>query len=252
MKFRRRRLLLKRGPLPLRYVLLLTFVFFILSTTVGLWIINEELEPTLMSIAKSESINIATLVINNAIDQQFEQAESKDLFRSIPNTEGSNNIQFDTENILRKQTEIVDLIHKNIKEVEDGNVAALESKTDVHLEKDPKEEHDGVAYSVPLGRVTDNTLLANLGPDIPIEFSAIGAVQSDVKTKVVEFGINGGVIEVYIEVKVEIEVIIPLASDITTVTRNIPIGMGVFRGDVPQFFNGSGNSTPSIQLPKSE
>ena len=218
----------------------------------GLWIINEELEPTLMSIAKSESINLATLVINDAIDQQFEQAESKDLFRSIPNTEGSNNIQFDTENILRKQTEIVSLIHKNIKAVEQGNVAVLESETDVHLEKDQTRESNGVAYSVPLGRVTDNTLLSNLGPEIPIEFSAIGAVRSDVKTKVVEFGINGGVIEVYIEVKVEIEVIIPLATDTTTVTRNIPIGMGVFRGDVPQFFNGSGNSAPSIQLPKSE
>ena len=205
-----------------------------------------------MSIAKSESINLATLVINDAIDKQFEQAESKDLFRSIPNTEGSNNIQFDTENILRKQTEIVTLIHKNIKEVEQGNVAVLESETDVHLKRDQTKKSDGVAYSVPLGRVTDNTLLSNLGPEIPIEFSAIGAVQSDVKTKVVEFGINGGVIEVYIEVKVEIEVIIPLATDITTVTRNIPIGMGVFRGDVPQFFNGSGNSAPSIQLPKSE
>ena len=68
----------------------------------------------------------------------------------------------------------------------------------------------------------------------------------------VEFGINGGVIEVYIEVKVDMEVIIPLATDVITVTRDIPIGMGVFRGDVPQFFNGSGNSAPSIQLPKSE
>ena len=37
-------------------------------------------------------------------------------------------------------------------------------------------EPNGVAYSVPLGRVTDNTLLSNLGPDIPIEFSAIGDV----------------------------------------------------------------------------
>ena len=129
-----------------------------------------------MSIAKSESINLATLVINDAIDQQFEQAESKDLFRSIPNTEGSNNIQFDTENILQKQTEIVTLIHKNIKEVEQGNVAVLESETDVHLKRDQTKESDGVAYSVPLGRVTDNTLLSNLGPEIPIEFSAIGDV----------------------------------------------------------------------------
>ena len=30
-----------------------------------------------MSVAKSETINLATLVINDAIDQQIEQAESK-------------------------------------------------------------------------------------------------------------------------------------------------------------------------------
>ena len=205
-----------------------------------------------MSVAKSETINLATLVINDAIDQQIEQAESEDLFRSIPNTEGSNNIQFDTDKINKKQTEIVALIQKNIKEVEEGNTSVLESYSDVQIESGKTKKTDRVSYSVPLGRVTDNILLANFGPDIPIEFSAIGDVQSDVKTKVVEFGINGGVIEVYIEVKVNIEIIIPLATDTTTVTRNIPIGMGVFRGDVPQFFNGSGNSAPSIQLPKSE
>ena len=34
----------------------------------------------------------------------------------------------------------------------------------------------------------------------PLNFQRLGHVESDVKTKVVEFGINGGVIEVYIEV----------------------------------------------------
>ena len=67
----------------------------------GLWIINEELKPTLMSIAKSESINLATLVIDDAIDQQLEQAESKDLFRPIPMQKDQNNIQFDTENVCK-------------------------------------------------------------------------------------------------------------------------------------------------------
>ena len=46
-------------------------------------------------------------------------------------------------------------------------------------------------FLVPLGRVTDNALLGNLGPSVPIEFLVIGDVESDIKTKVVEFGING-------------------------------------------------------------
>ena len=77
-------------------------------------------------------------------------------------------------------------------------------------------------------------------------------MQSDVKTKVVEFGINGGVIEVYIEVKVNIEIIIPLATDTTVVTRNIPIGMGVFRGDVPQFLMEVVNSAPFHSITKKD
>ena len=125
--------------------------------------------------------------------------------------------------------------------MEEGNISAIESEADVKLEPNQTKGSKGVAYTVPLGRVTDNTLLSNLGPDIPIEFSAIGDVRSDVKTKVVEFGINGGVIEIYIEVKVNIEIIIPLSQIPSMVTPNIPIGMGVFRGDVPHFFNGSGN-----------
>jgi len=88
-----------------------------------------------------------------------------------------------------------------------------------------------------------------LGPAVPIEFLVIGDVESDIKTKVVEFGINGGVIEVSMEVVINIEVIVPFSAEKTVVTRNIPIGMGVFRGDVPQFYNGKGNSAPSIQIP---
>ena len=74
-----------------------------------------------MSIAKSESINLATLVINDAIDQQFEQAESKDLFRSIPNTEGSNNIQFDTEKFYENRQRLfllsIKILKKSSKEM---------------------------------------------------------------------------------------------------------------------------------------
>lgn len=246
--FRRR--IHKKGPLPLRYVLLITLVFFTCSTLVCLWIIDKELEPTLMSYAKSESRNIATLVINNAVDKQFEEAESEDLFRTIPNTDGSNNIQLDTEKIIRKQTEIVSLIHENIKEAEEGNTDVLSSITEVEVEKKKTKDAKGINFSIPLGRATDNALLGNLGPDIPVEFYAIGDVTSDVKTKIDEFGINGGIIEIYIEVQVNIEIIVPFSSDVTVVKRNIPIGMGVFRGDVPQFFNGNGNSTPAIQLPK--
>ena len=57
-----RRKLTRKGPLPFRYVLLLTFLFFMLSTGVGLWLINREIEPTLMKYAEAQTKEIATLV----------------------------------------------------------------------------------------------------------------------------------------------------------------------------------------------
>ena len=238
----------KKGPLPFRYVLLVTFAFFIISTMVGLWIVDNELEPVLMSYAKSESTNLATLVINDAVNQRLKPESEKELFSTIPNTNEGHNIQLDTEEILRKQTEIERLILENLKKAEEGNLSVFDSLHHVDVTASEKES-DGVVFSVPLGRVTDNALLGNLGPAVPIEFLVIGDVESDIKTKVVEFGINGGVIEVSMEVVINIEVIVPFSADKTVVTRNIPIGMGVFRGDVPQFYNGKGNSAPSIQIP---
>ena len=238
----------KKGPLPFRYVLLLTFVFFIISTATGFWIIDKELEPVLMGYAKSESKNLATLVINDAVDQQLKESSEGAFFSSIPNTDEVNNIQLDTEVILRKQTEIERRILENLKKAEEGELSILHSQKNIQI-KSKEKNRDGIMFTVPLGRASNNALLSNLGPDVPIEISLIGDVQSDIKTKVVEFGINGGVIEVSMEVEVHVEVIMPFTSDSTVVSRNIPIGMGVFRGDVPQFYNGNGKTTPSIQLP---
>lgn len=249
-KFRRRRLL-KKGPLPLRSVFLLTFVFFIFSTAVGLWIINEGLKPTLMSYAKSETRKIATLVISKAVNNKIAHGGDTEIFQTIPNTDGSGNIQLDTEKISRLQSEIENLVQKNIKEAERGNLDVLESLEEIEVTVDQSNASEGIVYYVPLGQATNNAILGSLGPKIPIRFSAIGDVQSNVKTKVTEYGINNAHIEVYIALQVNIEIIIPFATDKTTVKRNIPIGMGIFPGSVPQFYNnGGGGSLPIIDMPE--
>ena len=139
------------------------------------------------------------------------------------------------------------LILKNIKEVEHGNLAVLESLEEIEIDYEETNEMEGIAFSIPLGQATNNAILGSLGPKIPIRFTAIGDVQSDVKTKVTEYGINNAHIEVYIALEVNIEIIIPICNRVTTVKRNIPIGMGIFPGDVPQFYNnGRGGFSPVI------
>jgi hypothetical protein len=42
----------RKGPLLFRHVLLITLLFFSLSTVGGLWLIDKGIEPTLMSFKK--------------------------------------------------------------------------------------------------------------------------------------------------------------------------------------------------------
>ncbi|MCO6398211.1 sporulation protein YunB, partial [Bacillus velezensis] len=64
---RYRRALRKRGPLPFRYVLLLSFSFFIISTVISLWMINSSIKPVLMNIGEMETKRVATEVITESI-----------------------------------------------------------------------------------------------------------------------------------------------------------------------------------------
>lgn len=214
--------------------------------------INKGLKPTLMSYAESETRKIATLVISKAVNNKIANGEDTEIFKTIPNTEGSGNIQLDTEKISRLQSEIENLVQKNITEAERGNLEILESLDEIEVDFEESNAADGIVFYVPLGQATNNVILGSLGPKIPIRFSAIGDVQSNVKTKVTEYGINNAHIEVYIALQVNIEIIIPFATNETTVKRNIPIGMGIFPGNVPQFYNnGGGGSLPIIDMPES-
>ncbi|RIW38877.1 sporulation protein YunB [Bacillus salacetis] len=240
----------RRGPLPFRYVFLLTFVFFMFSTAGGLWIINEGLKPTLVSYAETQTSRIGTLVINKAVSKKI--ANVMDINEVTQETDASDGEggyrQFNTEIITRVQNEIVNLVQLNLKEAERGNLKDLEFLTDVDIEESGGEE-EGIVFSVPIGQATNNALLGNLGPKVPVKFNAIGDVVSDIETEVQEFGINNAMVKVYIHVQVNVQIIIPFATDTKTIEQKILVAMGLMKGEVPQFFNSGGDSAPSIEVP---
>lgn len=246
-KFRRR--FPRKGPLPFRYVILLTFVFFIFSTATGLWVVNTTLKPTLMKYAESETRKIATLVINNAINKKIASGMELDkIIESVPGQEGMSKLNAKIVNQVKAET--TNLVQKNLTDIESGNLSEIELITDVEFEKNKKSHSEGIVYSVPLGKTTNNVLLGNIGPQIPIQFSAIGDVSSDVKTQIKDFGINNAYLQVYVHFKVNVQVIIPFATRVTTITENVPVAMFLLKGNVPQFYNSGGKSSvPSFEVP---
>lgn len=246
----RLRLRRKKGPLPFKHVLLLTVVIFTFATIAGLWMVNRKIEPALMRYAESQTVKIATSVINKAInDQVVSGMNTMDLIEFVPINDGTKTvIQYNADVLNQIKAKTVSLVLENINAAERGNLAALENFADVEVKEDSGSE-EGLIFYIPLGRATDNVLLANQGPSIPVRFSAIGDVTADVVWEQKPLGINNTWIDASIEVVVNVQIIIPFGTKAATVTDHIPIGGFLHEGEVPQFFNNGGGGAPAIQLP---
>ncbi len=203
-----------------------------------------------MRYAESETRNIASLVINKAITKRTTNVgEDNKVIEIIPGSNGQGeNAQLNTDLINRVLAETTAQIQKNLKAAKKGDLAILEQLTDVEIETDNPRD-DGIVYYVPLGQATNIALFGNLGPKIPVRFHAIGEVEPDVKIDTKQMGINNSWVDVSIHIEVSVQIITPFATKITKLTQSIPVGASLIRGEVPQFYNGGGGTSPSIQIP---
>ncbi|AKM20256.1 sporulation protein YunB [Geobacillus stearothermophilus] len=240
----------RRGPLPFRYVFLLTFVFFMFSTAAGLWIVNKGIEPVLMEIAETETKRIANLIVNNALEEQFKEENPK--FQQLVTVQQDNSgrivsVDFNAEAINRILEEIDDHVMASLKAATEGRIERMVLPEVESGQGDSR----GIIYYIPLGQVTNNALLANLGPRVPVQFQIVGNVNSEVTKEIRAYDINSFFIEIDVHVEVDIQVVIPFASKLTTVKNDIPVVMRFIPGEVPQFYNKNGGPLgPSVPLPK--
>ncbi|GIN56674.1 sporulation protein YunB [Lederbergia ruris] len=243
----------QRGPLPFRYVLLLSFVFFVFSTVLGLWIVNKGIKPTLVSYAESQTGKIAPMVVTKAVEDVLPQVKDlSEVTETIPDGAGQTSIQYRMDVLNQIQADLSREIQFNLNEAERGNLEDLEMKTGIEIDYDKLDKEEGISYSFPIGQATNNALLGNLGPKIPIRFSAVGNVKTNAEHKVEYYPINNTFITVYVAVEVNVQIIIPFSTETAVVKQDIPVAKGFYRGDVPDFYNGNGGGVnPSIQLPGS-
>lgn len=237
--------------MPFRYVLLLSFVFFIFSTAAGLWVVNKGIKPTLTSYAESQTRKIAPMVVSKAVKDVIPNVKDiREVTEIVPDGVGGRTVQFKTDIINEIQADITKAIQMNLRQAEKGDLASLQAETGVEFSYDQSAEGEGIVYSFPLGQATNNALLGNLGPRIPIRFTPVGSVDTDVQTKVEQYPINNMFVTVTIQVDVTVQIIIPFGTEQTNVHQEVPIAIGLYPGEVPQFYNNSGTMNPSIQFPE--
>src|SRR5690625_1864888 len=255
MRFRRFYFPTRRNPPPLNFVLFMTTVLFIIVILFSLWLIDRGIRPALLEIAELKTVEFATRTINSAV-KSTEQINFDDLVDiQLDNNGNVATLGWNSEAVnraLRTATdraeyflygmnkgEQIDIDDPNLQPIEFGNsVGDLASK-------------DPTVVEIPLGQVTGNTVLANLGPKIPVHFEIVGSLRSDVVHELKEFGVNAALFEIYIPVSVNIRIVVPFTTETAEVETNVFIDSRVIMGDVPDFYSQGSSGGPAITLPRS-
>ena len=67
----------------------------------------------------------------------------------------------------------------------------------------------GIIYEIPMGLVSSNVFLSNLGPKVPLKLFLVGDVTSNITSKVTEYGINNALLEIGVNVEVTTKINLP-------------------------------------------
>ncbi|MFA9559873.1 sporulation protein YunB [Evansella sp. AB-rgal1] len=240
----------RKGPLPFRYVFIISFLIFCFLTVQGLIIVEAGIRPTLVEIAKTETQRIGTLAINDAMSKKVMEDIDVDEILQY-NYDDNGRLQAVSWNVAvywEIQHATVRRVQNYLNDIEHGRVRDYSLPTDVELEQEGATfTENGIVHTIPLGQATNNSLLAHLGPRVPVRFSSIGDVKADLKTEVIETGINNTYLQVSVEIEVDVQVIIPFATDTEVVKTSIVVANIFHAGEVPEFYSSGGEGmNPAI------
>ncbi|MCI9084538.1 MAG: sporulation protein YunB [Bacilli bacterium] len=241
---------IKKSRLFLISVILIMIVVIILFR-----FINTKASPLIMNYAELEAKKLSSIIINKAISKHItEKVNSEDMFEITKDNTGEiKSIDFNTTLVNKFLTETTNSIQINLRNIEKGDIDALEFSDSVLTTYDKEDLEKGIIYEVSSGVIIGNPLLANVGPKIPVKINLVGDATSYVSTEVKNYGINSALIEVYVNLKISEKVMLPYYNKNITIETKAPVAFKIVTGTVPKYYsNGLTQQTPSIVVPTEE
>lgn len=231
-------------------LLIFSFVLVFIIIILLFKIINERINPILFDYATLESRKFASIIINKAIEKNVAtDLVIEDLY--IVSKKENNEItsvDFNPAIVNKVLTKVTSSVQMNLKNLEEGNLDLLEASDDVLIYYDKENLKKGIIFRIPSGIIFNNSLLTNIGPKIPVRFTLVGDVLSGINTKVTNYGINNALLEVSVNIKLTLKVILPISTKEVNVETNVPIAIKMIQGNVPNYYSNGLNSNFSIPL----
>lgn len=181
--------------------------------SIFLWIDNG-LKPTLFTIAENKINRQATTIISRTVNNIIEE-------------QGEETLRIHT--VLDERGKVI-LVQPDTTKY---NAIAANITNNIETELDTLA---GIPINIPLGQLSGIALLANHGPQIPIYMKPTGKVSVQTQDRFEQVGINQTKHRMYLDITIDIRIIVPFTEETTTVQTTIPLTEYVVVGDVPQTY----------------
>lgn len=217
------------------------FLFSLVCSFIFLHYFKVKLGPGLIECAENEVKRLTILVMNNCIRNYISSTDSvDDLLQVVRNQENEVEfIHYDTKKVNEMTSLITEMLENDLGYMVKGDFDKIDMDLKYISEDYYTKMKDGIVFTVSFGSATGNSLLANVGPKIPLHLSIVEDVVASVQTKVTEYGINNAMVEVSIQVEATTVIQMPFLSKKVTVEQNIPVTMEMIQGKIPSCYFGN-------------
>lgn len=217
----------------------LTLVF--ICTYFVIDFVGKNFSNKLIKYAEIEVGRIARYVVNYAVTtENIKNLKFNNLF--IVGKNSNNEIQtvdFDPVVVNTVLNKITETVIEYFKAIEEGNLNIINLSDGFLINTEIDKLKQGIILEIPIGVITDNAILSNLGPKIPVKLSLVGEIESELETEVKYYGINNALITVYANIKVSEQIYMPIATGSIVINQKIPIAMKLIQGIVPNTYFGN-------------
>lgn len=233
-----------------RNIIIIIFIFFLISLFFVLRYINSKVSPVILNYAELELRKLSSVIINSAVSTSTKNMNFEELFIVTKDNNGEiKTIDFNPIEVNELLALATEVIQNNLKRLEEGDIEELDLSNSSYLGSADKLK-DGVIFEIPSGLAFGNSFFNNLGPKVPVKISLVGDIFSEISTKVTNYGINNALIEIRINLRLTEQVFLPTSSNKIEIETSIPLTLKLIQGTVPSYYlTGINQNSSSFRLP---
>lgn len=218
------------------FLLYLFFVCFIFAFFF-IYYFHRTLGPGLIRCAEDEVEKLSVLTLNNGVRKYMANHDTGDILQIVRKENGDISlVHYDTKKLNQFTIELTSLLTKDLDLLVKGNFEDLDLDIGRISSNSYLKVDEGILFMISLGSATGNSLLANIGPKIPLNLSVIGNVQTDVHSKVTNYGLNNAMIEIFVDIQMQMVIQMPFLSKKVKIKKSIPLTMEMVQGEIPNYY----------------